>query len=243
KPAFAASAAASLRRWRCASWSSTMWSQPSHLSSSSLVQSEASPFHRRLTLWLVCQSSSAASTAFFSGAEKSAYWHSVLSMALSDLFFLFDGGQQSVESVSKELDTLVEKLLRHFLHGDAGARQVVHGLVGGEKVPIQCAFHLPMIAKSVKGRRWNGVDCVRTDEVLHVEHVAVARILGTSAGPEQALCLGAAGSQRFPSRAGKQFFIFPVRLFSVRDGHFAQQAVEQIAFLAAARVLEFRRQL
>src|SRR5580765_1518196 len=71
KPALAASVAASFSCFKCASWSSAIGNQPTHLSSSSLVQSEGSPRHRRAVLLPDCQSLSVACTACASGAENS----------------------------------------------------------------------------------------------------------------------------------------------------------------------------
>src|SRR5579864_3203782 len=71
KLAFAASAAASFNCGKCASWSSTIGSQPTHLSSSSPVQSEGSPRQSRDILLFVCQSFSVDCTACVCGAENS----------------------------------------------------------------------------------------------------------------------------------------------------------------------------
>ena len=46
---------------------------------------------------------------------------------------------------------------------------------------------LAVIAERVHGRRRHGVDRVGTDQLLDVEHVAVALVLGAGAGPQQPL--------------------------------------------------------
>src|SRR5690349_6939103 len=83
KPAFAASVAASFNCFKCASWSSTMGNQPTHLSSSSPVQSEGSPRHSRAIVLLACQSFSVDCTAWVSGAENSQRGNWILVFVLT----------------------------------------------------------------------------------------------------------------------------------------------------------------
>ena len=77
------------------------------------------------------------------------------------------------------------------------------GLGGGIDVFGQAVAQLAVIAECVERRRRDGVDGVRADQFFDVEHVAVLRILGAGAGPQQALRLRALGRERLPARAAK----------------------------------------
>src|SRR5579864_5609544 len=83
KPAPAASEAASFNCFKCASWSSTIGSQPTHLFSSSAVHRVGSPRQSRAILSLVCQSFSVDCTACVCGAENSQRGNWILVLVLT----------------------------------------------------------------------------------------------------------------------------------------------------------------
>src|SRR6476646_834830 len=83
KPALAASVAAAASCGSCLSWSSTMLNQPTHLSSSSLVQRVGSPRQSRAILLFVCQSFSVDCTAGVCGAENSQRGSWILVLVLT----------------------------------------------------------------------------------------------------------------------------------------------------------------
>ena len=68
------------------------------------------------------------------------------------------------------------------------------------KIFFEARAEVPVLSKSVH-RGWrHGVDGVRADQLLNIEHIAVFRILGSGACPKQSLRLGALRAQRFPAR-------------------------------------------
>src|SRR5204863_4789378 len=59
------------------------------------------------------------------------------------------------------------------------------------------------------------------DQLLHIEDVAVGRVLHAGAGPQQALHLGSLRSQLFPARTGKLPFVALIGELGVGDCDFA----------------------
>src|SRR5438093_13448308 len=80
---------------------------------------------------------------------------------------------------------------------------------------------LSVIAEGIKCRGRNGVHGIGTNELFHVNHVAVLRVLGAGAGPQKPLRLRALGGQGFPTRAAEEFLIFLVSEPSVGNRHFS----------------------
>ena len=71
---------------------------------------------------------------------------------------------------------------------------------GGIDVFGQAVAQLAVIAESVEGGRRNGVHGVGADQFFDIEHVAILRIFGAGAGPQQALRLRALCRERLPAR-------------------------------------------
>src|SRR6266850_982501 len=84
-----------------------------------------------------------------------------------------------------------------------------------------------MLTERINRRRRDRVHGVLPNELFDVNHVAIVRILGARAGPEQALCLRAFGRKGFPARAAEKFLILLVSEPGVCDGHLASNALEQ----------------
>src|SRR5665811_844463 len=63
--------------------------------------------------------------------------------------------------------------------------------------------NLPMISESVQRLSWHGVHRVRSDQLLHIAHITVSRVLGAGACPERSLHpapSAARSSQRLPEK-------------------------------------------
>src|SRR6266481_4206021 len=84
-----------------------------------------------------------------------------------------------------------------------------------------------MLTERINRRRRNRVHGVLPDELFDVKHVAIVRILGAGAGPQQALRLRAFSRKGFPTRAAEKFLIFFVSEPGVRDRHLPANALEQ----------------
>ena len=83
-----------------------------------------------------------------------------------------------------------------------------------------------MIAERVQGCRRNSVDSVRTDQFFEVHHVAVRRILGAGARPQDTLRLRALGRERLPARRREYFLIRLVGQLAVGDGNLAENRLQ-----------------
>src|SRR5579859_6586652 len=212
-------------------WSSTTRSQPSHLSSSSLVHRDLSPRHRRAIFWLDCQSLSVAWTACVRGAAncQRGGWMMDLVLTLFSLLldFLIHGGDQLVEGIVKELDGFVQKLASDVLHGDSGLFKIGHSLVSRGEIGVERTADDTVIAEGVHGGRRNRVDGLRADQLFDIENIAILWIFGAGAGPEQALRMCAASGQSAPARAGDHLLIPAIRLLGVGDGDFAVKGAKE----------------
>ena len=83
---------------------------------------------------------------------------------------------------------------------------------------------MSMIAKGFQRRRRDGVDGLGSDQFLDVPHVAVPRILGTGARPQQALWVCSPGRQALPLWCPAQFQVALVRELRVGNGHRSEKA-------------------
>ena len=106
---------------------------------------------------------------------------------------LGDGIEQGLERVLEELHGIGEELVGDFLHGDASGFEIGHGFVSGVDTVGEARAKFAVIAEGVEGCGRDGVHSVRTDEFFDVDYVAVFRIFGASAGPEESLRLCALG--------------------------------------------------
>ena len=91
-----------------------------------------------------------------------------------------------------------------------------------------------MIAKGLERRRWDGIDGVRADQFLDIEHIAIIRILRAGACPQHALGLRSLGNERFPARRREDALIGFVGQLAVRDRDFSQNRL-QLRFAGRVR--------
>ena len=100
------------------------------------------------------------------------------------------GGEQLVERLDELPHAVLEELVGHLLHRDAGAGEGLHRVGGGLDVLLEARTDPPMVTESIEGGGGDRVDRVGSDQLLDVEDVAVARVLRARARPEQPLGLG-----------------------------------------------------
>ena len=137
---------------------------------------------------------------------------------------LVDGFEQLVERVGKELYAFVGEAIGDFLHRDAGFGEIGHGLSRGVDVLLEARARAAVIAKRVVGGRRNGVDGVRADQLLDVQHVAIGRIFRAGAGPKNALRLRASLRQCLPARVAEDLLVALIGKLGVGNRHFSLQA-------------------
>ncbi len=119
----------------------------------------------------------------------------------------------------------------HQRPGDAWQVQAQAGGLGQDArrrlhVLGQGLGRLPVVAERVQGLGRHGVDGVRTDQGLDVEHVGVGRVLGPGGGPEQPLRPGAGRREDSPAGRRDQLPIFLIGDLGVGDGDLAAQRLQ-----------------
>ena len=75
--------------------------------------------------------------------------------------------------------------------------------MGGVGVGVDGPLQRPVVLEGPQGALGHGVDRRRPDEVVDVEQIGVARVLGRGGGPQRPLHAGAPGPQRLPALAGE----------------------------------------
>src|ERR1035438_10103312 len=108
---------------------------------------------------------------------------------------LRQGLHQLVERLVKLVDSFVLKLPRYIADADAEFRQSRQQPAGFLDILFEPGFRLSMVAVGIQRFQRRGVDRVQSAKGLDVFHVAVVRVLGAGAGPEQPLGTGALSSQ------------------------------------------------
>src|ERR1019366_1009121 len=99
-----------------------------------------------------------------------------------------DAADQLVVRVGELFDAVVEQLLRHRIHVDAGFGKLLHHPVRARIVGLDgVAGHHPVVLECLDGRWWHRVHGVGTDQGLGVDDVSIVGVLGTGARPERSL--------------------------------------------------------
>ena len=91
------------------------------------------------------------------------------------------------------------------------------------RIGVHGPGHRPMVSECLKSGVGQGVDCVGSDEVVHVESVGVGRVLGRGGCPEGSLHLGSAFDEGSPSGAAEFPLEHVVGHLSLGDGRPAPQ--------------------
>ena len=138
-----------------------------------------------------------------------------------------DGRQQLAERVDERLNAVGQQRIGRRLQRDAGLGQGTHRIEGAVEVLGEARSRAPVIPERCQGRGRDRVHRVRPDQLLDVDHVAIAGVLRSRTGPQQALRLRAARGQGAPPWAAEQLLITLEGEPGVGDGHFAPQRLEQ----------------
>src|SRR5690606_24650764 len=83
----------------------------------------------------------------------------------------------------------------------------IHRVVRALDVLFQAVTQLAVIAKGVECGRRNGVDRIWPDQLLDIDDIAIARILGARARPEYALRLRSLLREPLPARAAEALLV------------------------------------
>src|SRR5260370_38364003 len=117
--------------------------------------------------------------------------------------------------------TVSENLGSALVDRDGKPLERLHDVPGPVKVFFETGAEFPVLSKSVH-RGWrHGVDGVRADQLLDIEHIAVLRVFGPGACPKQSLRLGALRAQRLPARPSGEPFIARLGDSGVGNHHLA----------------------
>ncbi len=146
---------------------------------------------------------------------------------LDDLQLLPDPGDQLVIRRRERCDPGDEEVLGHLLHADPRRLQPRdHVSRTVEVVTHRVAPHGAVVAEGLDGRRRHGIDGVRANQRLGVEHVPVLGVLGARAGPQRPLQRGAGLAQRGELLAAEMPLEGRVGEAGVGDRRLAEQAPE-----------------
>ena len=97
-----------------------------------------------------------------------------------------------------------------------------------------------MVAEILQRRLRQGVDGVGADQLLYVENVAVGRVLGAGAGPQESLRSGPTGGEALPAVLGSELAVVGVGQLGVGDGHLAKEASQGHPIAGATALGEAR---
>ncbi len=154
---------------------------------------------------------------------------------------ILDGAEQLGESLREQPHAVGEQPVGDVTQGD------VQLLEGSERAPCTLEILLqreatsPVLPEGVVGRGRYRIDSVATDQLLHVEHIAVFRVLRAGARPEQPLRLSARIGERFPAGTAEQFLIALIGELGVGDGGPAEQFAQTRPLVGVLRFLELLR--
>ena len=210
-----------------------MPSQPSHLASSSPVQSEASPAQSLRTHCRPC----ATPPAIGDGAIecRRQFPAQAGDRAAHQLGAFFrHRAEQIIRRIGKELHAVLDEMLGHAWQIQAqpfGFRQDVPRLF---QPLAQRVLGTAMRAEGIHGRGRHGVDRIAADQLLDVQHIAIGLVLGAGAGPEQALRIGARCRQLLPALGG-HFLVPGIGLLGIGDRHPAAHFLQRVGLRVARR--------
>ncbi len=109
-----------------------------------------------------------------------------------------------------------------------------HHVLGRCDILFQARTGCAMVAECRQGLRRHGVDRVPSDQFLDIDDIAIGRVLGAGAGPEQALHMSARITQSAPARSGENSLVILVGKLCVCDGDFPAQTGKRVR-LASGR--------
>ena len=199
-------------------------SHPSHCASSVPVQSEASPAKSRRVPPSASHASSFSTISAARAAGPTGLGIDVrlVRLAAPALHHL----QQLREGVAELLDPVLQEVVRDLREGDPRLVQRRERGPRSRRVLLEAGPRAAVIAERGEGVRRHRVHGVGADQLLDVEDVRVARVLGARARPEDPLRPGALLSERLPSRAGEDRLVALVRQLGVGDRDLAPEALE-----------------
>src|SRR5216684_7440537 len=126
-----------------------------------------------------------------------------------------------MEGVCELLHAFVLQLLGDLIVVDAYFFKRCKFGPGLWNVVLDGAADPAMIAEVLDGFQWHGVDGIRANEFLGVEHVAVCRIFRAGAGPKWSLHVRATMFERLVARSTEDAFELLIDEASVSDSRLA----------------------
>src|SRR5690348_10144507 len=106
------------------------------------------------------------------------------------LLLALDPFKQLVEGVRELCDALIQQLLSHLLVVNTNLLKLWEDGPCFLEILFDTHAHFTMIAQFLEGFKRHGINRVRADQFLSVEHIAVGWILRAGAGPQWSLHVG-----------------------------------------------------
>src|SRR5581483_3338121 len=150
---------------------------------------------------------------------------------------------EALERLDERLDAFDLELARHLVDVDAGLGQLPQLALRELHVLVDAAPDLAVLSEGRERRGWHGVDRLRTDELLDVVRVGIARVLGRGARPQAALRARAGLPQRLPARTAEELLPALVRDLGVGDRGLAVKPLEAALLRGVARRVDLLGEL
>ena len=110
---------------------------------------------------------------------------------LDGLLFTLNAFKQLMEGIGELLHAFILELLGHLIVVNANFLKGVKFRVSLWNVVLDAKAHSTVIAEVLNSFQRHRIHGVWADEFLCVQHIAVGRVLGTSAGPQRSLYMSA----------------------------------------------------
>ena len=106
--------------------------------------------------------------------------------------------EQTIEGLTEEREAVFEQPVCHVVEGDSDALERGDTRARVVEVVFNTCPRSAVIAEGLQGGWRDRVDRVTANQLFDVANVAIARILGTGACPQEALGLRAHGCESLP---------------------------------------------
>ena len=140
-----------------------------------------------------------------------------------------DDFEQGVEGGTEERDAIFQERVGDFPERNARAAEGVDHVARLRHARHEAGPQTPMIAEGLERCGGEGVHGLRTDQLLDVAHITVARVLGAGARPQQTLWVGASRGQRLPLGRATQVQVTLIGQLGVGDRHGAEKTGQRRA--------------
>ena len=141
-------------------------------------------------------------------------------------FFLLSSivASNCVNDIRKRLHSFVFQFLCHHLHGNASASNWAMISCASSRSRVRVTSTFAVITESIERGRRNGIDGVRTDQIIHINGVRIGRILGAGGCPQRTLDARTLNLEILPTTASESLLKCVIGKFCIGDRRLAAQS-------------------